>query len=247
MHWKTWWLAVLVMALALPAAAQAQAPYAGNCEDLGGSKVTRSGPYEAMPQEVVEIPSKVDGRALQIGFIRPKAPAGYRAPVIVHASSYHNRDFKDADLAACAKFLTTNFVQHGYAIALVPTRGTADTDGCPNMFGAIERSDLDDALTWLGTQPWSNGNVGMYGISYSGSTPWVAAATGNPYLKTIVPASGVNDLFDLALGAGTLDSRFWFFVSGYYHYYGPVLNNPAVSGRDPGRTVNAAATCPDVV
>ena len=166
--------------------------------------------------------------------------------MIVHASSYHNRDLKDADIAACARFLTTNFVQHGYAVALVPTRGVGDTDGCPNMFGKIERSDLNDALNWLGTQPWSNGNVGMYGISYSGSTPWVAAATGNPHLKTIVPASGVNDLFDLALGAGTLDSRFWFFVSGYYHYYGPVLNNPVVSGRDPERTVNAATTCPDV-
>ena len=129
----------------------------------------------------------------------------------------------------------------------MPTRGVGNTDGCPNMFGAIERSDLDDALNWLGTRPWSNGNVGMYGISYSGSTPWVAAATGNPHLKTIVPASGVNDLFDLAFGAGTLDSRFWFFVSGYYHYYGPVLNNPVVSGRDPVRTVNAATTCPDVV
>ena len=239
--------ALAALALALPAAAQAQVPYPLDCEDLGSSKVTKPGPFKALPQEVVEVPSKVDGRPQQIGFIRPDAPAGYRAPVIVHASSYHSRDLKDADIAACARFLTENFVQHGYAVALVPTRGVGDTDGCPNMFGAIERSDLDDALTWLGTQPWSNGNVAMYGISYSGSTPWVAAATGNPHLKTIVPASGVNDLFDLALGAGTLDSRFWFFVSGYYHYYGPVLNNPVVSGRDPERTVNAATTCPDVV
>jgi X-Pro dipeptidyl-peptidase len=244
--WSTTLVAVAA-ALALPAAAQAQVPGASDCEDLGGSKVTSTGTFEALPQEIVEIPSKLDGRALQIGLIRPKGPAGYRAPVIVHASSYHNRDLEKADLAACARFLSSNFVQHGYAIAIVPTRGVGNTDGCPNMFGAIERSDLDDALNWLGTQPWSNGSIAMYGISYSGSTPWVAAATGNPHLKTIVPASGVNDLYDLALGAGTLDSRFWFFVSGYYHYYGPVLNNPVVSGRDPDRTVNAATTCPDVI
>src|SRR3954470_1789223 len=231
----------------LTATAHAQLPvYPGNCEDQGSSKATTPGTFKALPQEVVDIPSKVDGRPLQIGFIRPDAPPGYRAPVIVHAGPYHSRDLKDADLTQCARFLTANYVQHGYAVAIVPTRGTADTDGCPNMFGKIERSDLDDALTWLGTRPWSNGRIGMVGISYSGSTPWVAAATGNPYLKTIVPEDGVNDLFDLSLSVGTLDSRFWFFVPGYYDYYGPVQNNPVWSGRDPERTVNAATTCPDV-
>jgi X-Pro dipeptidyl-peptidase len=232
--------------LALPAAAAAQTPYPGDCEDMGLSKATTPGPFKALPQEVVDIPSKVDGRALQIGFIRPDAPPGYKAPVIVHASPYHSRDLKDADIASCARFLTENFVSHGYAVALVPTRGTADTDGCPNLFGKIERSDLDDALTWLGTRSWSSGRIGMVGISYSGSTPWVAAATGNPYLKTIVPEDGVNDLFDLSFGAGTLDSRFWLFVPGYYDEYGPVQNNPVWSGRDPGRTVDAATTCPDL-
>src|SRR3954470_19076974 len=186
-----------VLALALPAAAHAQTPYPGDCEDQGPSKATTPGTFKALPQEVVDIPSKVDGRPLQIGFIRPDAPPGYRAPVIVHASPYHSRDLKDADIASCARFLTANFVQHGYAVALVPTRGTGDSDGCPNLFGHIERSDLDDALNWLGTRPWSNGKIGMVGISYSGSTPWVAAATGNPHLKTIVPEDGVNDLFDM--------------------------------------------------
>jgi predicted acyl esterase len=238
---------VTAFALALPAAAHAQLPvYPGDCENQGPSKATTPGTFKALPQEVVDIPSKVDGRPLQIGIVRPDAPPGYRAPVVVHAGPYHSRDLKDADLASCAHFLVANFVSHGYAVAIVPTRGTADTDGCPNLFGKIERSDLDDALTWLGTRPWSNGRIGMVGISYSGSTPWVAAATGNRYLKTIVPEDGVNDLFDLSLGAGTLDSRFWFFVPGYYHYYGPVENNPVYSGRSPDRTVDSVTTCPDV-
>jgi X-Pro dipeptidyl-peptidase len=241
-------LALLVAGAALlgPSTAQAQQPYPGNCEGNGQSKVTTTGPYGALPQEVVEVPSKLDGRALQVGLVRPDAPAGHRSPVLVHASPYHFRDLKDADIAACARFLVRNYVQHGYTVALVPLRGTGDTDGCANLFGAVERSDLDDVLTWLGTQPWSNGRVGMYGISYSGSTPWVAAASGNPHLRTIVPASGVNEIFDLAFGAGTLDSRFWLFVPGYYQYYGPAQHNPVWSGRDAGRTVNAVTTCPDL-
>src|SRR3954471_2838588 len=111
--------ALATLALGLPAAAQAQDPYAGNCEDMGSSKVTTPGPFKALPQEVVEIPSKIDGRALQIGLIRPDGPSGYRAPVIVHASPYNARDLKTTDLKACARFLTANFVQHGYAVALV--------------------------------------------------------------------------------------------------------------------------------
>lgn len=238
-----------LVALTLGAAAApavAQTPLL-TCSSQGDSAVREQGPYEILPQEVVEIPSSVDGRALQIGIVRPKLPAGEKAPVLVHASAYHQADLAQSDIRACARFLVENFVSHGYAVALVPLRGTGDTDGCANLFGKVERADLDDALTWLGTRDWSAGRIAMYGLSYDGSTPWVAAATGNPHLTTILPASGVNDIYDLAFGKGTLDWRFWFFVSGYYHYYGPVFNNPVLSGRAPDRTVNAATTCPDVV
>jgi X-Pro dipeptidyl-peptidase len=239
-------LAALLITAAPAAAQSVEGGAAPQCGPEGESKVTRAGAYEMLPQEIVEVPSSVEGRPIQIGIVRPKLPAGEKAPVIVHASPYHAADLKGVDLRECAPFLVGNFVPQGYAVALVPTRGTGDSDGCPNLFGAIERADLDDALTYLGTRDWSAGRIGMYGLSYDGSTPWVAAATGNPYLKTIMPSSGVNDLYDLAFAAGTLDWRFWFFVSGYYHYYGPALNNPVTSGRDPVRTVNAAITCPDV-
>ena len=238
-------LACALVALFMTAApAAAQTP---SCMSQGSSAVSQKGPHEILPQEVVEVPSSLDGRPIQIGIVRPKLPEGEKAPVLMHASPYHYGDLEKADLRACARFLVENFVPHGYAVALVPTRGTGDSDGCPNLFGKVERADLDDALNYLGTRDWSAGKVAMYGLSYDGSTPWVAAATGNPYLKTILPASGVNDIWDLAFARGTLDWRFWFFVSGYYHYYGPVMHNPALTGRDPERTVNAATTCPDVV
>lgn len=238
-------MALLTMT-AVPAAAQVP-PLAPSCGPEGESKVSEPGPYGILPQEVVEVPSSLDGRPIQIGIVRPDLPAGEKAPVLVHTSPYHAADLKEIDIRACAAFLVENYVPHGYAVALVPTRGTGDSDGCPNLFGRVERADANDALTYLGTQPWSAGKIAMYGLSYDGSTPWVAAATGNPYLKTILPVSGVNDIWDLSLGKGTLDWRFWFFVSGYYHYYGPVFNNPVLSGRDAQRTLNAATTCPDVV
>jgi X-Pro dipeptidyl-peptidase len=233
----------IVLGLAAPAAAQGVNP---TCGPQGESAVSAKGPHEILPQEVVEVPSSVDGRMIQIGIVRPKLPPGEKAPVLVHSSAYHAADLTEVDIRSCAKYLVENFVPHGYAVALVPTRGVGNSEGCPNLFGKIERADIDDALTYLGTRDWSAGKIAMYGLSYDGSTPWVAAATGNQYLKTILPASGVNDLYDLAFSAGTLDWRFWFFVAGYYHYYGPGFNNPVLSGRDPVRTVDSQTSCPDV-
>src|SRR5688500_17977210 len=100
--WTTVVAVLGALALGVPGAAQAQRPCRWDCGDPGSSKVTEPGPFKALPQEVVEVPSSIDGRPQQIGFIRPDAPEGYRAPVIVHASSYHERDLKDADIASCA-------------------------------------------------------------------------------------------------------------------------------------------------
>jgi putative CocE/NonD family hydrolase len=205
----------------------------------GSSKVSQSGPFEIGKGEVVELKSKVDGAVIQVGFIRPDAAPGYRSPVIVQASPYFQNDLRDVDLTTCNEFLSGNFVPHGYTIAFVPTRGGGGTDSCADLMGPKERSDLDQAVTWLGQQSWSNGKVGMTGISYDGSTPWEVASMGNRYLKTIVPASGIHNLFDLIYERGRTDWRWWFFVAGYYQYYGLGLTNPA-GGRDVDRYARSA-------
>ena len=205
----------------------------------GSSKVSQRGPYEIGKAEVVELKSKVDGAVIQVGFIRPDAGAGYRSPVIVSASPYFMNDLRDVDLTTCNEFLSGNFVSHGYTIAFVPTRGAGGTDSCADLMGPRERADLDQAVTWLGRQSWSNGNVGMTGISYDGSTPWEVASMGNRHLKTIVPISGIHNLFDFLYQRGRTDWRWWFFVSGYYHYYGLGFTNPA-GGRDADRYARSA-------
>jgi X-Pro dipeptidyl-peptidase len=119
--------------------------------------------------------------------------------------------------------LAENFVPYGYAVALVAVRGTSDQGGCMDLFGKAERADLDQAVTWLGTQPWSNGNEAMIGLSYDGSTPWEVAAMGNPHLKTIVPMSGVNDVWSISYHNGSVQ---WFGPGGLVAlYYGYGFNN----------------------
>ena len=180
------------------------------------------------------------------GFARPDAPDGYESPVIALASPYLYADLEDISLTTCIPFLVKNFVSHGYTVALIPVRGTGNSGGCPDLMGPSERSDLDQAVTWLGTRPWSNGRVGMFGQSYDGGTPFEVASTGNPHLKTIVPISGISDLYELIYGEGTTDWRWWIFPPDFYYAEGgAVLHNPT-TGRDADRTVESAA-CPDFV
>ena len=198
-------LAAAGLAAAPPAAAQQTTP----CDQESNTsyaKVTRAPRYGFRPQQVVSIPSDLDGVAIQMAIVRPDVPPGTRVPVILRASSYYH-PLQDIDARACKPFLTENFVPQGYAVALLAVRGTGDSGGCMNLFGSKERYDIDQAVTWLGEQPWSSGAVGMTGKSYDGGTQWEAASLGNPHLKTIVPASGVPDVFKLLFGAGTADWR----------------------------------------
>jgi predicted acyl esterase len=204
------------------------------------SHVSQPGPYEPLAPEIVELDSEVDGATIQMGLIRPAVPEGTRVPVIVHASVYYHA-LQTMNLVDCDGFLINNYVPHGYAVVLLAVRGTADSGGCMNLMGPEERADIDQAITWLGEQPWSSGSVGMWGKSYDGSTPWMAASFGNPHLKTIVPASGVPDLFALMYGAGTPDWRGPAILSDIYYAQSAFFYAP---GRSPQHTAEVLA-CPE--
>ncbi len=104
-------------------------------------------------------------------------------------------------------FLIEQLVPHGYAVAQVSVFGTGDSGHCMDLMGPSEQAGIDAAVTWLGEQPFTNGNVGLTGRSYDGTTPWEAAAQGNEHLKTIVPLSGLIGLHDLMWRNGTAEMR----------------------------------------
>ena len=105
------------------------------------------------------------------------------------------------------EFIFDNFVPHGYAFAQVAVFGTEESSGCFDYRGAGEGLGIHSAVEWLGTQDWSNGNVGLYGKSYEGATQWEAAAIGSEYLKTIVPISGTTALHPLLYKNGSAEAR----------------------------------------
>lgn len=103
--------------------------------------------------------------------------------------------------------LVENLVPHGYALVAVSVPGTGDSNHCQDLGGPVEQAAIDAAVTGMGTAAWSNGNVGLIGRSYDGTTPWEAATFGNEHLKTIVPISGLQGMHDLMWRNGTSEDR----------------------------------------
>ena len=67
---------------------------------------------------------------------------------------------------------------------------------------------MHDLVEWAAAQPWSDGNVGMIGISYFAGTQMEAAVERPPHLKAIMPIQGTYDLYQSATHNGLMSSSF---------------------------------------
>lgn len=123
-----------------------------------------------------------DGVALATDVIRPAAEGSY--PTLVQRLPYN----KEPSWLRDSSVDLLKLVQHGYAIVNQDTRGTGQSEGAYRPF-LDDRQDGVDTLRWAVEQPWSDGNVGMIGISYYAGTQWLAAIEDTPMLKAIAPQS----------------------------------------------------------
>jgi len=62
-----------------------------------------------------------------------------------------------------------------------------------------EQYDIFDIIDWLSRQEWSNGEVGMFGGSYTGFSQWSATKKLHPALKTIVPQVAIMPGYDFPM------------------------------------------------
>ena len=101
------------------------------------------------------------------------------------------------------------WTRHGYAVINVDPRGTWNSQGDATFYSAQEALDIYDLIEWAGTQPWSNGKVGMSGVSYLAIVQWRAAAEHPPHLAAINPWEGVSDRYrEMAYHGGIPENRF---------------------------------------
>ncbi|REK68840.1 CocE/NonD family hydrolase [Aeromicrobium endophyticum] len=101
------------------------------------------------------------------------------------------------------------WVPLGYALVRVDARGSGRSPGFIDSFASQETRDFYECIEWGGTQPWSNGKVGLSGISYYAINQWAVAALQPPHLAAICPWEGMVDWYRDANYHGGIPSSFF--------------------------------------
>ncbi len=99
------------------------------------------------------------------------------------------------------------WVGRGYAVINADARGAGTSDGVGSLFSDDEARDVYDLVEWAGTQPWSNGRVGMLGVSYLAMSQYKAAALHPPHLAAICPWEGFTDAYRDFMTPGGIPER----------------------------------------
>jgi predicted acyl esterase len=97
----------------------------------------------------------------------------------------------------------------GYVCIRVDSRGTGRTPGFLDIFSPRESKDYYEAIEWSAHQPWSNGKVGLLGISYYAISQWLVASLQPPHLAAMIPWEGAADNYrDVSRHGGIASNAF---------------------------------------
>ncbi len=170
-----------------------------------------------------------DGLVVRADVFRPIADRNY--PVILtygpyakglafqdgYPSAWQRMVEKHPDVAAGSSNLYQSWevvdpekwVPHGYACVRVDSRGVGCSPGYIDHFSPRETKDFHDCIEWAGVQPWSNGKVGLNGISYYGINAWHVASLQPPHLAAMCVWEGAADWYRDMTHHGGMLSTFW--------------------------------------
>jgi putative CocE/NonD family hydrolase len=172
----------------------------------------------------VSVPMR-DGVRLAADLYRPKAIGRY--PVILISTPYYRRN----PLYGYEVFGGV-FASQGYAVVIQDVRGKYQSEG--EFYPVVnEGPDGIDTLRWIADQPWCDGNVGMFGISYYGSTEWLAAPGAPASLKTIVPVFTTQNGYRIWLKGGVFNYN----LTMLWHYEYDVRDRRGMSLVDWNRAI----------
>ena len=101
------------------------------------------------------------------------------------------------------------WVPHDYVCVRVDSRGAGCSPGFIDHFSPRETKDFYDCIEWAGVQPWSNGKVGLNGISYYGINQWHVASLQPPHLAAMCIWEGAADWYRDMTHHGGILSTFW--------------------------------------
>ena len=146
------------------------------------------------------------GLSFQEGYKANWARLVKAAPEVLEGSSnkYQNWELVDPE----------KWVPDGYVCVRVDSRGAGRSPGVLDPWSPRETRDLYECIEWAGTQPWSNGKVGVNGISYYAMNQWHVGALNPPHLAALCIWEGAADYYrDVSRHGGILCD----FISTWYH------------------------------
>jgi putative CocE/NonD family hydrolase len=162
-----------------------------------------------------------DGIVLRAEILRPTSEG--RFPVLLYRTPYNKNE------ALADYTLFRKAAERGYVVIVEDVRGRFASDG---EFEPYRNEGLDgyDTIEWAARQPWSNGAVGTFGLSYPGAVQWLAALQNPPHLKAMVPAMTYATPQNFFYSGGVFDLS-W--IGWIYRYIAPDVR---VKKKLPGPT-----------
>jgi predicted acyl esterase len=150
------------------------------------------------------------------------------APEVLEGSSnkYQNWELFDPE----------KWVPDGYVLVRVDSRGAGRSEGFLETWSPREANDIALCVDWAGAQPWSNGKVGLHGISYYSMNQWQSAPLKPKHLAAICIWEGSSDYYrELCRHGGILSDFYssWYprQVTAVQHGVGARGFKSAVSGE----------------
>ena len=142
-----------------------------------------------MPREDLFIAMR-DGVRLAATLYLPDGDGPW--PALLEALPYRKDDLTASYRSEYERFAA----EFGYAVCRLDIRGTGSSEGAPvDEYTVEEHEDIEEVIAWLASREWSNGNVGMYGTSWSGFNSLQVAMRRPPALKAICSIFASDDRY----------------------------------------------------
>ena len=146
-----------------------------------------------------------DGIVLRANIYRPNQEGKW--PVLLHRHPYN----KDTPPISFGLYDISRAVRQGYVVIVQDTRGRFASEGKWELISTSEQeaSDTFETIQWASTLPYSNGEVGMFGESYSAFVQWAGMLQNPRELKAATPSFSWSDSLDgLMYRGGALELGF---------------------------------------
>ncbi len=127
-----------------------------------------------------------DGVRLATDIYRPKGQE--KVPIIFSRTPYNFNSWGDGEERTRTAERAYEAVKRGYAYVVQNERGRYFSEGEWDILG-VPLTDGYDAFSWMSSQPWSNGKIGLLGCSSTAEWQMAVAALDHPSLGAMVPQS----------------------------------------------------------